>query len=114
MSANNGDGTQLESVTAQLRSYFVSACDFADSSLSPEDFRREGRVGKVAGRDKVRSELRRDALELRPVTVGIYTSPPGVSLKSGPQYEQRIDNQYLDVSTPEKGRLDSPRFPSRA
>jgi glutamate dehydrogenase len=42
--------------------------------------------------------------------VYIYTSPPGVSLKSGPQYEQRIDNQYLDVSTPEKGwRLESYR-----
>ncbi|POY71683.1 putative Glutamate dehydrogenase [Rhodotorula taiwanensis] len=42
--------------------------------------------------------------------VYIYTSPPGVSLTSGPQYEQRIDNQYLDVSTPEKAwRLESYR-----
>lgn len=36
-----------------------------------ELFRREGRVGKVAGRDKVRSELCSDALKLRPVTVDL-------------------------------------------
>ncbi|GAA5864051.1 hypothetical protein JCM3774_006364 [Rhodotorula dairenensis] len=42
--------------------------------------------------------------------VYIYTSPPGVSLKTGPQYEQRIDNQYLDVSTPQQAwRLESYR-----
>lgn len=51
--------------------------------------------------------------------VYIYTSPPGVSLKSGPQYEQRIDNQYLDVSTSEKAwRLESyraaPALPDQA
>ncbi|BGP41818.1 NAD-dependent glutamate dehydrogenase [Rhodotorula kratochvilovae] len=30
--------------------------------------------------------------------VFIFTSPPGVSLSNGPQYEQRIDKQYLDTS----------------
>ncbi|KAM0748372.1 NAD-specific glutamate dehydrogenase [Meredithblackwellia eburnea MCA 4105] len=32
--------------------------------------------------------------------VFIYTSPPGVSVTDGPQYEQLIDSKYLDHSTP--------------
>ncbi|GAA5944097.1 hypothetical protein JCM1841_002989 [Sporobolomyces salmonicolor] len=31
--------------------------------------------------------------------VYIFTSPPGVSLESGPKYEQRIDDKYLDISS---------------
>ena len=32
----------------------------------------------------------------------IDTSTPGVSVLSGPRYEQRIDEKYLDSSNPEK------------
>ncbi|KPV72444.1 uncharacterized protein RHOBADRAFT_55909 [Rhodotorula graminis WP1] len=42
--------------------------------------------------------------------VFIFTSPPGVSLSNGPQYEQRIDKQYLDKSTTTNAyRLESYR-----
>ncbi|BGP01728.1 NAD-dependent glutamate dehydrogenase [Rhodotorula toruloides] len=42
--------------------------------------------------------------------VYIFTSPPGVSLANGPQYEQRIDSQYLDNSNPtDAWRLESYR-----
>ncbi|GAA6003578.1 glutamate dehydrogenase (NAD(+)) [Rhodotorula paludigena] len=42
--------------------------------------------------------------------VYIFTSPPGVSLSNGPQYEQRIDKQYLDNSNATNAyRLESYR-----
>jgi hypothetical protein len=42
--------------------------------------------------------------------VYIFTSPPGVSLSNGPQYERRIDEKYIDVSTPTNAwRLESYR-----
>jgi glutamate dehydrogenase len=42
--------------------------------------------------------------------VYIFTSPPGVSLSNGPQYERRIDEKYIDVSTPQNAwRLESYR-----
>ncbi|KAI5476655.1 hypothetical protein MNV49_007433 [Pseudohyphozyma bogoriensis] len=42
--------------------------------------------------------------------VYIYTSPPGVSLSTGPQYEVRIDAKYLDqVSDGSTWRLESYR-----
>ncbi|KDE06845.1 glutamate dehydrogenase [Microbotryum lychnidis-dioicae p1A1 Lamole] len=40
----------------------------------------------------------------------IYTSPPGISIVDGPQYEQRIDRDYLDKSTASSAwRLESYR-----
>lgn len=40
----------------------------------------------------------------------IYTSPPGISLVDGPQYEQLIDAKYLDKSTAtDAWRLESYR-----
>ncbi|BGP18089.1 NAD-dependent glutamate dehydrogenase [Rhodosporidiobolus nylandii] len=42
--------------------------------------------------------------------VYIFTSPPGVSLSNGPQYEQRIDEKYIDPSTASSAwRLESYR-----
>ncbi|GAA5886833.1 hypothetical protein JCM6882_005904 [Rhodosporidiobolus microsporus] len=42
--------------------------------------------------------------------VYIFTSPPGVSLSNGPQYERRIDEKYIDVSTASTAwRLESYR-----
>ncbi|GAA5866946.1 hypothetical protein JCM8547_003926 [Rhodosporidiobolus lusitaniae] len=42
--------------------------------------------------------------------VYIFTSPPGVTLSNGPQYERRIDEKYIDVSTPSNAwRLESYR-----
>ena len=42
--------------------------------------------------------------------VYIYTSPPGISLVDGPQYEQLIDAKYLDLSnSTDAWRLESYR-----
>ncbi|GAA6031389.1 hypothetical protein JCM8097_005637 [Rhodosporidiobolus ruineniae] len=42
--------------------------------------------------------------------VYIFTSPPGVSLSNGPQYERRIDEKYIDPSQgPKAWRLESYR-----
>lgn len=44
--------------------------------------------------------------------VFIFTSPPGVSLAEGPQYEQLIDAKYLDASNAASAwRLESYRAP---
>jgi len=45
--------------------------------------------------------------------VYIDTSTPGVSVLQGPQYEQRMDEKYLNVSNPEKAyRVETFRSPS--
>ncbi|OZJ03908.1 hypothetical protein BZG36_03289 [Bifiguratus adelaidae] len=44
------------------------------------------------------------------IGVYIHTSMPGVSQVDGPQYERRIDTNYLDVSTPSRAfRMESYR-----
>ncbi|PUU81771.1 Glutamate/Leucine/Phenylalanine/Valine dehydrogenase-domain-containing protein [Tuber borchii] len=60
-------------------------------------------AGKVAAfsRDDKRLEVRLDR-EAEDHAVYIDTSTPGVSVLSGPQYEQRIDKKYLNPSNPAK------------
>ncbi|KAF8428896.1 Glutamate/Leucine/Phenylalanine/Valine dehydrogenase-domain-containing protein [Terfezia claveryi] len=60
-------------------------------------------AGKVAAysRDDKRLEIRLDR-EAEDHAVYIDTSTPGVSVLSGPRYEQRIDEKYLNSSNPEK------------
>ncbi|KAL7267904.1 NAD-dependent glutamate dehydrogenase [Rhizina undulata] len=60
-------------------------------------------AGKVAAfsRDDKRLEIRLDR-EAEDHAVYIDTSTPGVSVLSGPQYEQRIDEKYLNPSNPAK------------
>ncbi|TGZ78677.1 NAD-dependent glutamate dehydrogenase [Ascodesmis nigricans] len=60
-------------------------------------------AGKVAAysRDDQRLEIRLDR-EADDHAVYIDTSTPGISYISGPRYEQRIDERYLNPSTPRK------------
>lgn len=60
-------------------------------------------AGKVAAysRDDKRLEIRLDR-EAEDHAVYIDTSTPGVSVLSGPRYEQRIDEKYLNSSNPQK------------
>ncbi|KAF8424978.1 Glutamate/Leucine/Phenylalanine/Valine dehydrogenase-domain-containing protein [Tirmania nivea] len=59
-----------------------------------------GKVAAYSRHDK-RIEIRLDR-EAEDHAVYIDTSTPGVSVLSGPRYEQRIDEKYLNSSNPEK------------
>lgn len=60
-------------------------------------------AGKVAAysRDDQRLEIRLDR-EAEDHAVYIDTSTPGISYLNGPRYEQRIDEKYLNISSPSK------------
>ena len=66
-------------------------------------------AAKVAAyaRDDRQLEIRL-AKEASDHAVYIDTSKPGISVVDGPRYEQRIDEKYVDVSTPERSyRVES-------
>ena len=64
-------------------------------------------------RDDKRLEIRLDK-EASDHAVYIDTSRPGISPHAGPRYEQRIDEKYLDGSTPAKSyRVESFRSSSK-
>lgn len=72
-------------------------------------------AGKVAAfsRDDKRLEIRLDR-EAEDHAVYIDTSTPGITVLSGPKYEQRIDEKYLNPSNPEKAyRVESFRSSSQ-
>jgi glutamate dehydrogenase len=72
-------------------------------------------AGKVAAfsRDDKRLEIRLDR-EAEDHAVYIDTSTPGITVLSGPKYEQRIDDKYLNPSNPEKSyRVESFRSSSQ-
>lgn len=71
-------------------------------------------AAKVAAyaRDDKKLEIRLDK-EATDHAVYIDTSQPGVSVGGGPRYEQRIDEKYVDGSTPERAyRVESFRSSS--
>ena len=71
-------------------------------------------AAKVAAyaRDDNKLEIRLDR-EAEDHAVYIDTSKPGTSAIEGPRYEQRIDEKYIDTSTPERSyRVETFRSPT--